>query len=72
MGAHDDCSPRVVGDGAVFGVLGAVGADAVGVPAAATLEQGVRDVQNVVALHLQPPLCPPLHGQVGPDVEGIP
>ena len=72
VGAHNSCSLCIVGDGALFGALGAVGANTVGVPAAATLEQGVCDVQDVVAVHLQLSLCPPLQGKVDPDVEGVP
>lgn len=72
VGAQDDCSPCVVGDGAMLRALGAVGANAVGVPAAAALEQGVCDVQDVIAAHLKLSLCPPLQGQIDPDVEGVP
>lgn len=56
----------------MLSVLRAVWADTGRVPAAATLEEGVRHVQDVIAVHLQFPRCPPLQGQVDPDVEGVP
>ena len=56
----------------MLGALGAVGANTVGVPAAAALEQGVCDMQDVVAAHLKLSLRPPLQGQIDPDVEGVP
>lgn len=72
VGGQDDCSPGVVGDGAMLGALGAIGANTVGVPAAAALEQGVCDVQDVVAVHLKLSLRLPLQDQIDPDVEGVP
>ena len=56
----------------MLGALGAVGANTVGVPAAAALEQGVCDMQDVVAAHLKLSVRPPLQGQIDPDVEGVP
>lgn len=44
----------------------------VGMPAAAALEHGVSDMQDVIAVSLQFSVPSPLHGQVDTDVEGIP
>lgn len=40
-----------------------------GVPAAAALEHGVRDMQDIIAMSMQLSFPSPLHGQVDADVE---